>query len=377
MSSQRPDRFVATAREAVATEEPDGAGLAARVRNALREETRCVQGEGLPLVEVSGGLKRPIAAASVALCLGGEAALDVRLWRAVLAVQMVHEASLIHDDIIDGAALRRGERTIVARYGLAAAVVQGDHLLAAGYRLAAGAGSLAFMDRFTSAVQRTIEGEMDQARMRGVPLDRATAESIAARKSGELFGLAVATWPLLTGHAEADQLFSLGRRIGLFYQQVDDFLDFCPASATGKAPLMDYRGRCWTWPMHELPDATFGRPTAAVAASFFESGAAQRCVQRLQDEANDLVIHLSAHLPGDAFLREQVLRWLRQAHCAAAAGPISPLARKRAAPRAGGGSRTLAVASKSGDQLPAVTTSAHAIGAELTASIRTTEWVPR
>jgi geranylgeranyl pyrophosphate synthase len=282
----------------------------------------------------------------------------------------------VHDDIIDGAAVRRGEPTTIARHGLATAVVLGDHLLAAGYRLAAGTGSLAFIDRFAGAVQRTIEGEMDQARMRGATLDRATSESIAARKSGELFGLAVATWPLLVGHPEAVELFSLGRRVGLFYQQVDDFLDFCPAAMTGKAPLMDYRGRFWTWPMHELPDATFGEPAATVAASFFASGAARRCLERLRDEGDDLVAHLSAHLPGDSSLRKQVLQWLREAQCAAAAGPTSAVG-KRVARRLAGGSRPDSRAATPGDQLPAATTSAHATGAALAVSIRTTEWVPR
>jgi hypothetical protein len=215
----------------------------------------------------AGQLLRPVVA--FALAGGGEGEevpAGEAFWSAALAVQMAHEASLLHDDIIDGASTRRGEPTLAAAGGVARALVQGDHLLTAAYRLAAGTGSLAFATRFAHAVERTVAGEMAQGRAMGERLGMARYCEIATAKSGELLGCALATAPTLAGRAEAAEAYELGRRLGLVYQMLDDLLDYCPAAETGKPPLADYAQRRWTWVLAELPALEFGRDAGEVLA---------------------------------------------------------------------------------------------------------------
>jgi hypothetical protein len=96
---------------------------------------------------------------------GGE--LDQSCWMGLLVVEMVHEASLLHDDFLDEAPERRSKPTLVAASGVGPALELGDHLLTAAYRVAAEVGSTSFMEAFVRAVERTVAGEIAQERSQG------------------------------------------------------------------------------------------------------------------------------------------------------------------------------------------------------------------
>lgn len=206
---------------------------------------------GLPVPTGGGQLIRPL------LGLAGAEAADEALWDALLAVQLAHEASLLHDDVIDGAARRRGLPTAVAAHGVAAALVEGDHLLTAGFRLAAESGSLAFARLYARAVERTVAGERLQNECRGEVLSPDRYRAIALGKSGELIGCAVAARSALAGDPLADGRFELGRRVGLCYQMLDDLLDYCAGADTGKTAFTDFRRRLWTWPLRHFPNGAW------------------------------------------------------------------------------------------------------------------------
>ena len=108
---------------------------------------------------LGGQLLRPRFTVSVA---GAERShrLGESLWLAALGVQLAHEASLLHDDVIDGAATRRGLPTLLKRKGVGAAIVGGDHLLASGYLAIARAGNPELALAFAQAIDRTIAGEL-------------------------------------------------------------------------------------------------------------------------------------------------------------------------------------------------------------------------
>jgi phytoene synthase len=210
--------------------------------------------------------------------------LDHRFWAGALAVEMVHEASLLHDDILDEAPQRRGRPTMAAAVGVGPALVLGDHLLTSAYRAAADTGSNDFLKVFIRAVERTVAGEIAQERSQG----RILAETEYLRnitwKSGELFGSAFTLAPTLLGIGSAEAAAELGARFGRLYQMVDDFLDYCPAADRGKVPLQDYRQKKWTWPLgligvrdFEISDrevlARLFTPTAASERSPMEEGA--------------------------------------------------------------------------------------------------------
>lgn len=211
----------------------------------LQGQSARLEAEGLPKIALEGQMIRPLVGYGIAASLVAE---DARFWQAAMAVQMVHEASLLHDDIIDEAAERRGQPTLYAERGVGAALVMGDHFLTAAYRVIAQTGSLPLMTLFARVVERTVAGELRQARAVGKELTREAYEEIVGGKSGELFGFAMAIQPMLSEDPQAMAYYALGRRLGCLYQMLDDLLDYCPRAQTGKPAFQDYLQGKWTWP---------------------------------------------------------------------------------------------------------------------------------
>ncbi|HEU4561493.1 MAG TPA: squalene/phytoene synthase family protein [Longimicrobium sp.] len=293
----------------------------ADARDGLRESlNRLLAGcDGVPCVDLRGQLIRPLAAHAAARALG--CADDVRAGFGALAVQLAHEASLVHDDIVDGAATRRGEPTLATAKGVGAALVMGDHLLAWAYRLAARTGSLEFAKLFAEAVERTIAGEIAQGRSVGRVLDRGEYERIALDKAGALLGCAIAAAPAVTGRGDVRTLYDLGLGLGLLYQRLDDLLDYCPATLTGKTPLGDYAQRRWTWVLEEIPDAAFGHGQDEIRAALHVPGAdgrtpLRRLLARLDADFETFARARAAFLPGDTLLAALAADWLARAHAA-------------------------------------------------------------
>ena len=296
-----------------------GRDLHGWAREELARVSAAASAEGIPGTEARGQLIRPLAA------LAGVArheAVPYGFWEGVLAVQLAHEASLVHDDIVDAAAVRRGEPTAVAAGGVARALVQGDHLLTAAYRAAARTGSLAFVTLFARAVERTVAGEAAQGRAAGEVLGRDRYEEIALGKAGELLGCALATAAVLEGRADAGEVFELGRRVGLLYQMLDDLLDYCPRAGTGKAPLGDYAQRRWTWVLEEVAEVPFGLGAEEVLDALHrpDSGgsAMRRVLTRLEREGERLRAELGERLPGSVVVETMVAEWIGRAREAVA-----------------------------------------------------------
>ena len=216
-----------------------------RVRTALLARAEELRAEGRAIPEIAGKLLRPLVAWSL-VPADARDRLDERFWSGSLAIQMVHEASLLHDDVLDHATLRRGEETVVARDGVGAAVVGGDRILTSAYAVADAAALPAFLGGFIRAVEATVAGEVAQGRTRGRFLAESEYEDIIRGKSGELFASAVHLAALCGG---VDLAPEIGLRIGSLYQRVDDLLDYCAAIEQDKPALQDWRQRKWTFPL--------------------------------------------------------------------------------------------------------------------------------
>jgi 15-cis-phytoene synthase len=297
-----------------------GAGSGATARKLLRDELaregdRLSEALGIPRPPVDGKLLRPM----VAWAARGRRGSPGGFAAGALAIQVVHEASLLHDDILDDCAVRRGRPSLAVRAGLGAALVEGDHLLTSAYCLASATGSMAFVSAFSRAVERTVAGEKTQARAAGRWLSEAEYREIVAGKSGELFGVAASLAAHLRGDAEAARRDeSLGVRIGCIYQMVDDFLDLCPSAELGKPPLLDLAQRKWTWPLAEAGIQDFPADEAIgdlVVRLFAEGprGAAspmRRALRRVEVESRALVEDWSLAHPDDDVVPELLESWL-------------------------------------------------------------------
>ncbi len=293
---------------------------------------RCVA-EGMPASPLEGQLLRPL----VAMAMAPEAIRndpDHPFWNAVLAVQMAHEASLLHDDIIDEATARRGRPTMAADRGIGQALVHGDHLLATGYQLASRTGSIAFATMFARSIERTIAGEVDQGRLRGQRFDRWRCLEIAEAKSGELIGCALATSECLAGGPDVEEIRRVGRGLGRLYQMLDDLLDYCPSTDTGKPALTDYAQERWTWVLAEAGTVAFGLPSKEIVRLLHGFGAQseagesmaagqesrstmRRCLQQMHQEADHLLNAVEVLRGSPAPLLSALLSvWLERAESA-------------------------------------------------------------
>lgn len=268
-----------------------------RLEEALREGLDCaarrLTADGIPVPALGGKLLRPF----LALALVPEArrdALDLRFWYGALAIQMVHEASLLHDDVIDVADVRRGKQTVASQYGVGRAVVLGDHYLTAAYRAAARTRSFEFLERFTEAVERTVAGEIAQGRASGRILGIDAYDVTITAKSGELFGIAAALGSAAADLPEMEERYRIGRAFGNLYQRIDDLLDYCDLAETGKPPLQDYRHGKWTWCLGLADVEEFGRDPGSVVDAIFQRraegpSAARAALEVLHDRKRKLL----------------------------------------------------------------------------------------
>lgn len=287
----------------------------------LESARRLLRDRGVNVPKLDGKLLRPLVAYAL-LGPNGRARADDGFWLGALAIQMVHEASLLHDDIVDGASLRRGEETTASSEGVGAALVLGDLYLTGAYRAAAQAGKPAFLEAFIDAVEHTVRGEVEQDRSAGRRVSPADYDRIVRGKAGALFGAAA----VLAAHPDdahrdgalRDRI-DLGERLGATYQRIDDLLDYCTAFDTGKPPLQDYHQRKWTWVL-DLVDGVegFDREANEVASRLFDPKVnggmpARTAVATLEVERTALLEHVGRLAPGDHVVGAIVDGWLARA----------------------------------------------------------------
>jgi geranylgeranyl pyrophosphate synthase len=186
-------------------------------------------------IAAGGKRLRPLL---VLLAAGPRAAARPELIAAAAAVELIHSATLVHDDVLDSAHLRRGVPTVWARGGRALAVATGDLLFSRAFSELTAAGSLASVQSLSRATSALAEGELLQrqdAWNAAVPVDRYLLR--CELKTARLFEAACE----LGAHAaqgsdeEVAALGTFGRSVGLAFQLLDDVIDVAgPVTLTGK-----------------------------------------------------------------------------------------------------------------------------------------------
>ncbi|HEX2697128.1 MAG TPA: polyprenyl synthetase family protein [Anaerolineales bacterium] len=155
------------------------------------------------------------------------------------SVELLHTATLVHDDLIDGALLRRGMPTLNARWSPAATVLTGDFLFARAAKLAAETDHLALMNLFAETLDTIVNGELTQMfSSRGVVSRENYFQRIYA-KTASLFEMTSRAAAMISS-ADDDMIESMrcfGYEIGLAFQIVDDILDFTGDQSTVGKPV--------------------------------------------------------------------------------------------------------------------------------------------
>jgi len=169
------------------------------------------------------------------------------------AAEWLHSASLLHDDVVDGAQIRRGRGSAAAVYGSKQAVLVGDFLYAILCRTIVEDGNRAILQRFAETIGHMAEGEVLQLSRSFAPgLDEATALEVIGRKTSSLLATSVESGAILGGAKPDEQraLREYGWQLGLAFQLVDDALDYTGTSAElGKQPLTDLAEGKVTFPL--------------------------------------------------------------------------------------------------------------------------------
>lgn len=178
-----------------------------------------------------------------------EAAAD-RLVRAAAAVELIHSASLVHDDVLDRAPLRRGQPTVVAVAGRTVAAATGDLLFSRAFAELAAGGEADDVRALSAASSALAAGElMQRADAWDANVPHARYLERCTLKTGSLFEAACRLGALAAG-GSVDALAAFGSRIGLAFQLLDDVLDVSgPASRTGKARGTDLLDGTVTLPL--------------------------------------------------------------------------------------------------------------------------------
>jgi geranylgeranyl pyrophosphate synthase len=261
-------------------------------------------GEDATTTLSAGGKRlRPMLVLLCAGEAGGAASV-----RAATAIELIHMATLVHDDVLDEAPLRRGLPTVAASSGRARAVATGDLLFSRAFALLSNAGDARAVELLTEAAVALARGELAQ---RHDAFDLAISEQRYLErcrlKTAKLFECAC-----LLGHDDED-LRAFGAEVGLAFQLLDDVLDVAgPPERTGKARGTDLLDGTITLPLIEaaaedpgIREIDLHGLDPAAAAALCDRIAASGALDRVRARALEMVATAKRRLDGASFAPEQ------------------------------------------------------------------------
>ena len=201
---------------------------------------------------IAGGGKRmrPMLTLASAKLLGYP---GTRHHRLAAAVEFIHTATLLHDDVVDGSDLRRGKRTANIIWGNPASVLVGDFLFSKSFELMVEDGSLKVLKILSGASAVIAEGEVNQlTATRRIDLGEERYLDIIGAKTAALFAAACRIAAVVAERppAEEEALDAYGRNLGIAFQLVDDAIDYVSDAGTmGKDAGDDFREGKMTLPV--------------------------------------------------------------------------------------------------------------------------------
>lgn len=235
--------------------------------------------------------------------------------RAAVAVELIHTASLVHDDVLDRAPLRRGRPTVFATEGRGTATTVGDALFAEAFGLLSRAGDMESVDTLSSTAVDLVRGElMQRAAAFDLTLDEADYMARCRLKTGSLFSAACVLGGLTGGAGDLDAMAAFGARVGLAFQLLDDVLDISgPVERTGKARGTDLLDGTVTMPLIEAirADGSLGSIELRDLDEDSASGLCDRigatgALERVRERALGLISEAKEALAGSGLESERV-----------------------------------------------------------------------
>jgi len=192
------------------------------------------------LLEKKGKRIRP----AIAFLIGRSAGLShPKMVHAALAIELIHSATLLHDDVVDDSDTRRGQATVNHKWNNLVAVLMGDFFFAKAFRLLVETQSAKLVDRVSRATEKVSFGELRQIEEAfNWQLDEQDYYNIIRDKTGALFSVSASSCAILNrqNHNQIRKFAAFGESMGTAFQIADDILDLIgDSSKTGKGTGLD------------------------------------------------------------------------------------------------------------------------------------------
>jgi octaprenyl-diphosphate synthase len=204
------------------------------ILNSLQSDVGLVENIGSYIVDSGGKRLRPVLVLLSALANNYQSEKNNHIKLAAV-IEFIHTATLLHDDVVDVSALRRGRETANEIWGNAPSVLVGDFLYSRAFQMLVEVADLPIMSVFANATNVISEGEVQQMANAGNPdIDEETYTQVIYRKTAKLFEAGMECGALL---AEADKnaMNQYGKHLGMAFQIADDVLDLQgDVAVTGK-----------------------------------------------------------------------------------------------------------------------------------------------
>ncbi|WP_068305789.1 polyprenyl synthetase family protein [Pararhodobacter sp. CCB-MM2] len=270
------------------------------------------------LIEAGGKRIRPMMTLAAARLCGYTGEDHVKL---AATVEFIHTATLLHDDVVDESAQRRGRPTANLLWDNKSSVLVGDYLFARAFQLMVEPGNLRALTILSNAAAVIAEGEVLQlTAAQNIATTENTYMKVIRGKTAALFSAATQVGPVIAGSPEAQvqAMFDYGDALGICFQIVDDYLDYGGAGdGIGKNLGDDFRERKLTLPVIR----------AIAAADAEERAFWERTIGKGQQQDGDLqqAMALMAKHGTLQSTRQAALDWAEQAKAALAPVPEHPL----------------------------------------------------
>ena len=229
---------------------PDMNGVNAVILERMQSKVALIPELAGHLIAGGGKRMRPMLTLASGSLLGYP---GTRHHKLAAAVEFIHTATLLHDDVVDGSGMRRGKRTAHLIWGNPASVLVGDFLFSRAFELMVEDGSLKVLRILSHASAVIAEGEVNQlTAQRQIDTDEDQYLEIISAKTAALFAAACRVSPVVAEASEAAELAleCYGRNLGIAFQLSDDVIDYASDTATmGKGVGDDFRDGKMTLPV--------------------------------------------------------------------------------------------------------------------------------
>ncbi len=256
-------------------------------KDALHSDNFLLDKIGRYTLKHKGKQLRPLFVFLSAKCFGE---VNESTYRAATFIELLHSATLIHDDVVDDAAERRGFASINAMYKNKIAVLAGDYLLSKGMMIALDKHDYQMLDMISETVKNMSEGEIFQLeKAKKFDISEEDYYQIIEKKTASMIGSCCAIGAVSTG-ADAELVEAL-RRFGIYagtaFQIRDDIFDYQPFNHSGKGYGNDIREHKMTLPLIHLLKSSSAIERTLIISKIRLSGKRKTTINDIIKKANE------------------------------------------------------------------------------------------